>query len=743
MRMGESVERLAVRLHQRLQRENKFLLILDDVWQMIDLDALGVPQPEVHTGSKIILTSRSLEICREMKTDEEVKVDVLNDEEAWQLFSRSAGKVATLKHIEPLARVVARECSGLPLAIITVGTAMRGKTMIELWKDALNELRRSVPHIRGIEDRVFRPLKWSYDSLQGKNIKPCFLYCALYPEDFSIEVSELVNCWLAEGLIDEQQNYEDLHNRGIALIENLKDSCLLEEGAHESTVKMHDVIRDVAIWISSSLDDGYKSLVRSGIGLTRISEAEMSTSLKRISFINNKIVGLPDRGIQCPEASSLLLQGNLPLERIPYGFLQAFQSLQILNVSGTNIQSLPQSILHLVDLKVLLLRDCRLLEELTQLGMLSKLQVLDCCATRIRELPSGMENLSNLRVLNISRTHYLQSIQSGILSRLSSLEVLEMAHSAYIWRQPTDEVLGCLGRLFILSARFATIPSFISEDPTWIGRLKRFQFYIGPEAISMPSKHDKRKVTIGGLDLSGEWICWFLPNASSFVLNHCRGLKQMLETLVIDRVDHFASLKSLTIASFNSSLRPDGGCAAHCDLLPNLEELRLQNLTCLENISELVGHLGLRFTRLKSMEVTVCPRLKCLLWVSFLPALPNLQKIEVSFCDELVELFNCSAETFVPEPIAPNLKTVELKKLGKLKTFYNHEQSWQSLEEIEVIDCNSLKQLPLTTHNANTIKEIRGGLRWWNNLHWKDVATRSSLQPYFKARTDQIIQTCR
>ncbi|KAJ0101923.1 hypothetical protein Patl1_04358 [Pistacia atlantica] len=251
---------------------------------------------------------------------------------------------------------------------------------------------------------------------------------------------------------------------------------------------MHDVIRDVAIWISSSLDNGYKSLVRSRIGLTRISEAEMSVSLKRISFINNKILGLPDRGIQCPEASSLLLQGNLPLERIPDGFLQAFQSLRILNVSGTNIQSLPQSILYLVDLKVLLLRDCCLLEELTQLGMLSKLQVLDCCATHIRELP-------------------------------------KMAHSAYIWRKSTDEVLGCLGRLFILSARFAAIPSFIFEDLTWIG----------------------------------EWIRWFLPNAGSFVLNHCRGLKQMLETLVIHRVDHFASLKSLIIASFNSSLRTDGG----------------------------------------------------------------------------------------------------------------------------------------------------------------------------------------
>ncbi|KAK0601300.1 hypothetical protein LWI29_022934 [Acer saccharum] len=151
--MEESVQRLAIRVHQRLQKE-KFLLILDDVWETIDLDCLGVPQPEDHIGSKIV---------REMKTDKEVKVDVLNDEESWQLFS---GKVATSEHIEPITRSVARECSGLPLAITIVGSTMRGKTMIELWMDALSELRRSVPNIKGIENKVYYPLKWSYDSLQ-------------------------------------------------------------------------------------------------------------------------------------------------------------------------------------------------------------------------------------------------------------------------------------------------------------------------------------------------------------------------------------------------------------------------------------------------------------------------------------------------------------------------------------------------------------------------------------------------
>jgi disease resistance protein RPS2 len=151
-----------------------------------------------------------------------------------------------------------------------MGTAMKGNTIVELWKHALNELQRSVPCTGGVEDKLYKPLKWSYDSLEGKNIKPCFLYCSLFPEDFSIEISELVQCWLAEGLIDEQENYEDSVNRGIALIENLKDSCLLEDGVRKDTVKMHDVVRDVAIWIASSSEDECKSLVRSGIGLSEI-----------------------------------------------------------------------------------------------------------------------------------------------------------------------------------------------------------------------------------------------------------------------------------------------------------------------------------------------------------------------------------------------------------------------------------------------------------------------------------------
>ena len=57
VKMEESVEGMARRLYRRLENEEKFLLILDDVWAKIDLDTLGVPVPEVHKGYKIILTS--------------------------------------------------------------------------------------------------------------------------------------------------------------------------------------------------------------------------------------------------------------------------------------------------------------------------------------------------------------------------------------------------------------------------------------------------------------------------------------------------------------------------------------------------------------------------------------------------------------------------------------------------------------------------------------------------------------
>ncbi|KAL0425723.1 UNVERIFIED_CONTAM: putative disease resistance protein [Sesamum radiatum] len=199
-------------------------------------------------------------------TEVALKIEVLNEEEAWRLFNKSAGEVAILGDVEPLARAITKECAGLPLllllAIVVVGASLRGKRMVELWKDALNALRRSEPLVRGrIEDKVYNPIKWSYDVLPDKRIKSCFLFCCLFPEDIWIGVETLVRYWFAEGLLEGHQDIEEMMDQGMTIVETLKECSLIEQN-NWSSVKIHDVIRDVSVWISSSLEKECRSLVR-------------------------------------------------------------------------------------------------------------------------------------------------------------------------------------------------------------------------------------------------------------------------------------------------------------------------------------------------------------------------------------------------------------------------------------------------------------------------------------------------
>ncbi|KAL0425771.1 UNVERIFIED_CONTAM: putative disease resistance protein [Sesamum radiatum] len=338
----ESIETRTSQLRARLMMEKAFLLILDDVWNPIDLDRVGIPEPQVLRCSKIILTTRSFDVCSQMDAVP-LKIEALNEDEAWSLFCKSAGE----------------------------------KRMVEVWKDALNALRRSEPPIgSGLEDKVYNPIKWSYDLLPDECIKSCFLFCCLFPEDYEIVENTLIRYWLAEGLLEDHHDIEKVMSRGITIIETLKDRSLLEESSFVSCVKIHDIIRDVSIWISSLPENECISLVRSGIGLEEMREDELSVkSYNRVSFMRNEIRELPNALKECPTVTTLLLQENRKLKHIPDGFLPAFKSLKILDLSYSSIKSLPPCLGQLVELQALVLISCHKLETLPPVGGLAKLQV--------------------------------------------------------------------------------------------------------------------------------------------------------------------------------------------------------------------------------------------------------------------------------------------------------------------------------------------------------------------------------
>ncbi|GKV35609.1 hypothetical protein SLEP1_g43855 [Rubroshorea leprosula] len=306
----------------------KFVLLLDDIWERVDLGKVRIPIPRQGHGSKLIFTTRSLDVCGQMEAHKKFMVDCLAPEKAWELFQVKVGEETLDSHpqIRGLAKEVAEECKGLPLVLIIIGRTMSSKETPEQWEYAKRILMRSVAYqvLPGMRNEVYPLLKFSYDSLPDDKLKSCFLYCALFPEDFLISKWELIDYWIAVGFLDENDSICD-RNEGHDIICTLLGLCLLEK-VDDEEVKMHDVIRDMALWIASEIE-GEKYIVETSAQLTKAPEIENWGMIKRLSLMNNGIRslrGAPD----CPGLETLFRESNyLQSMRIGEDFFQNMVSL--------------------------------------------------------------------------------------------------------------------------------------------------------------------------------------------------------------------------------------------------------------------------------------------------------------------------------------------------------------------------------------------------------------------------------
>ncbi|KAH7690239.1 P-loop containing nucleoside triphosphate hydrolase protein [Dioscorea alata] len=129
-------------LHGAFRRRN-FVIILDDIWNRVSLQNVGIPEPNRSNGSKVVWTTRFMDVCNSMESEREIKVEGLTDEEAWSLFKDKVGAddVIMLTEIQPIAKQVAKECGRLPLTLITVGRALRKAHQPSVWRNALQQLK--------------------------------------------------------------------------------------------------------------------------------------------------------------------------------------------------------------------------------------------------------------------------------------------------------------------------------------------------------------------------------------------------------------------------------------------------------------------------------------------------------------------------------------------------------------------------------------------------------------------------
>ncbi|KAF7843315.1 putative disease resistance protein [Senna tora] len=406
----------SAKIYEVLKRR-KFVLILDDIWEKVELNMIGVPHPkETDFQSKVLFTTRFEDVCAQMDAQTIFKVECLNQKEAFELFCKKVGDDTLNSHpeIPKLAMEMALECKGLPLALIVLGCAMAGKKSLEAWEHTRNNLKTSSWTALGLEKKVLSILKFSYDQLPDETHKNCFLYCALYPEDHEIPVCDLIDKWIGEGFLgrkDRMKSIQDMRGHGEFVIETLKSSCLLESVEDDitlsRTVKMHDVIRDMALWLARDQDKNQNKILVEGDVFSRVSQ-DME-NVERISIIGNSkefhIMGA------FPNLTTLVLESATECRKV---------------IGLSNIQ-------HMEKLKVLILRSLIATIEIPpEIGSLVLLEHLSLKGGMwASQFPMGLKKLKNLKLFSLEISGGdLVSIPLEVISSLEQLRILRFTSYA-------------------------------------------------------------------------------------------------------------------------------------------------------------------------------------------------------------------------------------------------------------------------------------------------------------------------
>ncbi|XVF45959.1 hypothetical protein PTKIN_Ptkin02bG0249600 [Pterospermum kingtungense] len=725
--------------------DQKYLLLLDEVTDSIDLLSIGVP--DNSNGSKVVLTTEFRHVCSLM-TDRMVKVDRLSSVEAWGMFQQIAAEKIDLPDVEPVARMVAEECDRLPLVIRTVASSFKLKDSDSEWRNGLRELEKWPKiEIPGLTN-MHALLKFCYDELKDEKKKKCFLYGALYPADSKIYADYLVECWAAEGLlgnVDDRRRLRDARDEGCDILGHLTNVSLLEKGERMIYVQVNNSVRQVALYISSQ-DPDCKFITQKG-ETEKISDWQQA---KRISMIDGKPHDLP-KSPNCSKLLSLLLQRNPDLATIPPSFFKNMQKLLVLDLYQTGIASLPSSVSKLIRLKALFLNDCPNITKLPpQVAELRFLEVLDIRGCKLIFIPPHIGKLLYLRCLRMSyykcgNAEDCQDVEvdCNVISRLYRLEELVIDVSSYgHWCIDVARVIQEVASLENLTSLRICFPQpeilkmLMAKRASWRDReqLTSFWFFVGCQNKNNPPILDWFEYKVNrymrycytGQDDSA--ILDVLPKTDALELIGHKNIKCLSDFMHFTSLNHVRGCLIERCNKMTTVL--DGKKVGVIDILPILEQLHLRSLLSLRSVYE--GSIaGKSLSKLHTIVVKNCPMLTKILSNGVIQQLRKLKKLAIESCFEVEELIeSCWGMESISYEL-PSLEVLELVDMPKLRTICVGEtMAWPSLKVLKIFGCRKLKMLPFNKDNVMKLKLIEGEETWWDALQWRNSDVREHLRCY-------------
>ncbi|GKV02990.1 hypothetical protein SLEP1_g15359 [Rubroshorea leprosula] len=769
----------------------RFVLILDDAWGTFSFEDVGIPKPTQQNGCKVVVTSRSVELCNYIGCEQVIRMQQLPEQESWNLFLDTVGHdVLKIPNLEETVKLVVAECAGLPLAIVVIARSMRGANDISAWKYALFELKSRVKRVKGWDDKIFERLKFSYDRLNDAELQNCFLHCSLYPKDGTIWRSDLIEGWIDNALIEQLETRKLMRDRANVILDSLINKCLIERVEHYSDygMRMHDVMRDMALQVA-----GPRFMAKAGLQLTEAPEAnEWTEDLEKVWLRANRITDFASSmSLNCPKLSGLDLSWNYYLRQIPDSFFVHMIGLKFLTLSWTAIEALPDSISILENLTVLRLNYCQELRYMPPLVKLKALKKLDLNGAGIVEFPQGMETLVNLQHLNL-KCPYLEDLPMEILCNLTHLQFLAVALKPTSFVMKAEKVIRLkvsetfIGQFddlqvfnnFVKSlhgdqkfTRYWLRVGFIDDTFAFDGRMTLDGFEMGRDYSELhysellAGVECTKIIALGGVEIRRDYSVLLLNDVQLLKITRCSDVKILSETSLFNtatdlrycEIDGCEGLECILDLFSSSSV---------CSSFDKLEILWLDNLRNLQVLVKVEAQATSApstsraprptpssiFSNLKFFKIRSCPRIKKLFPFELLKGLQNLEEIDVEDCQRVEEIIEAEDEKKTITTVGnnetirlglPKLRKLSLKQLPKLKSICTTRgvMVCDSLQSIEIYGCPMLNRIPLylsllpngELSLPSSLQEICiESEEWWESLLWYNPSAKDIFLPFLK-----------
>ncbi|GLT32728.1 hypothetical protein SLA2020_073730 [Shorea laevis] len=720
---------------------HKFFLVLDDVWnkEYGQWDVLKRPFMSGAPGSKIIVKTRNKDVGTMMRGDDGVyNLALLQDDACLPLFTRHAlGKKNFDTHpdLQDVGEKLVKRCKRLPLALKTLGGVLRGKLCHDEWENILNS-----DIWNSSEDRsgILPALRLSYNHLPS-HLKRCFAYCALFPKDYIFDKKVLVRLWMAEGLLQQQSHGKKQMEEEIGhqyFQELLSRSLFQQSSRDELRSVMHDLINDLAVDVAGKI---YCNLERS-MGDEKLEKArhlsftphryEISKRFTILNKLKHLRTFLPVRGSNhWLNLSQRILHDFLPplnrlrvlslcdykISKLPDSF-ENLKHMRYIDLSGTSIKCIPESVDSLLFLQTLLLCGCGEFSKLPMtIGKLIDLHHLDITDTpSLKKMPSGIGNLENL----VTLSKFIVGKASGMMTRLSDLKNLSQL-------QGRLSILDLQNVFDVQDAREANLDKIHGLEELvleWTALDDdRDESVLEIQVLILLKPHSNLKslkISCYGGENFPPWVCdpSLFFNLSSIELRNCKrctllpslGLLPALKELIIEGMGLIEAIGSEFYGQHGS--------------FPSLAELVFRNMPnweewtspagsagefpCLyrlviENCPKLLGQLPSNLSSLKELDVRRCNgkllknmgdvpsltylRIEQISKLSCLPmsmSLPSLKELSIGLCNGVL------LKSMVDLTSLTNLRIEQISELTCLPKSFT--QSWTALETLDIVGCNDL-----------------------------------------------------